>query len=98
MNTQLTAISQRTQFLFKSTNTVAHLQSQIDNLLAAVETLTTGTLTLYLIPHTTLHAILDQVSQTLRTTATHFTLFTNTPYIIIPTLILYIGYSILMFS
>ena len=63
---QITAISQRTQLLFKSTNTITHLQSQLDNLLAAVETLTTGTLTSYLIPHTTLQTILDHVSQTLR--------------------------------
>ena len=63
---QIYAISQRTQLLFKSTNTIAQLQSQPDNLLAAVETLTTGTLTSYLLPHTTLQNILDHVSQTLR--------------------------------
>ena len=62
---QITAISQRTQLLFKSTNTIAHWQSQLDNLLAAVETLTTGTLTSYLIQQATLHAILEHVSQTL---------------------------------
>ena len=83
---QITAISQRTQLLFKSTNTIAHLQFQLDNLLAAVETLTTGTLTSYLIPHITLHAILDHVSQTLRdhVNTLHLILFTNTPYIIYP--------------
>ena len=63
---QITPISQRTQLLFKSTNTIAHLQSKLDNLLAAVETLTTGTLTSYLIPCTTLQTILGHVSQTLR--------------------------------
>ena len=52
--------------LFKSTNTIAQLQSKLDNLLAAVETLTTGTLTSYLLPHTTLQNILDHVSHTLR--------------------------------
>ena len=63
---QITAISQRIQLLFKSTNTIAHLQSQLDNLLAAVETLTAGTLTSYIIPQTTLQTIIDHVSQTLR--------------------------------
>ena len=63
---QISAISQRTQLLFKSTNMIAQLQSQLDNLLAAVETWTTGTLTSYLLPHTTLQNILDHVSQTLR--------------------------------
>ena len=35
---KITAITQRTQLLFKSTNTIAHLQYQVDNLLAADET------------------------------------------------------------
>ena len=63
---QITAISQRTRLLFESTNTITQLQSQLDNLLAAVETLTTGTLTSYLVAQTTLQNILDHVLQTLR--------------------------------
>ena len=59
-------ISQRTQLLFKSTNMIAQLQSQLDNLWAAVEILTTCTLISYLLSHTTLQNILDHVSQTLR--------------------------------
>ena len=77
---QIIAISQRKQLLFKSTNTIAHLQFQLDNLLAAVETLTTGTVALYLIPHTTLHAILYQVSQTLRDHGNTLHLIYKTPH------------------
>ena len=39
-------------------------QNETNNLLVAGETLTTGTLTSYLLPHTTLQNILDHVSQT----------------------------------
>ena len=95
---QITAISQRTQLLFKSTNTIAHLQSKLDNLLAAVETLTTRTLTSCLI-HTQLCTQFEiTCHKHLETAATHFTLFTNTPYIIIPTRVFYIGDSIIICS
>ena len=51
---QINAIYERTQLLFKSTQTITQIQSQLYNLPAAVETLRTCTLTSYIIMHTTL--------------------------------------------
>ena len=91
---QITEISQRTQLLFRSTNTINQLQSQLDNLLAAVETLTTSTLTSFLISHTTLQDILDHISQHFESMETQYILFTNTRYIITPMHILFIDEKI----